>query len=126
VLLFGTVHSAKKTLANRFYFLLNLQRNDLKKTVLFTIVAILYILTPVCVLGALGTMVSKKYEVDESYWKINSNNLLSAEQKAEQVKRLDRKGREMQFKAWALGFLAFVTFVTATGLLIKRNRIVAP
>ena len=95
----------------------------MKKQTLFAIIIILYLLTPVCLLSALGTMVSKKFEVDESYWRIDGNNRLSAREKEEKINSLDRKGRQMEYKAYILAFLAFVTFVTATGLLIKRNKL---
>jgi hypothetical protein len=75
-------------------------------------------------MNALGTMVSKKYEVDESYWKIDGSNNLTSKQKAEQINSLDRKGRQLEYKAYAFAFFSFITFVSATGLLIKRNRIV--
>jgi len=76
-------------------------------------------------MNALGTMVSKKYEIDESYWRIDGNSRLTAEQKAEKISSLDRKGRLIEYKAYTFAFFSFVTFVTATGLLIKRNKIVA-
>lgn len=95
----------------------------LKRAVLFTIIVILYLLTPVCITSALGTMVSKKYEVDESYWRIDGNNNLTAEQKVEQVNSLDRKGKLLEYKAYAFAFFSFIAFISATGLLIKKNKI---
>lgn len=72
---------------------------------------------------ALGTMVSKKYEVDESYWHIDGNKKLSEEQKRQEVENLDEKGKQLDYKTYALTFLALTTFITATGLIIKRKKI---
>ena len=96
----------------------------MKREVLYTIVVILYLLTAICIMNALGTMVSKKYEVDESYWRINGSNNLTSEQKEDQVSNLDRKGRQLEYKAYTFAFFSFIAFVSATGLLIKRNKIV--
>ena len=80
-------------------------------------------LTPVCVMGTLGTMVSLKYEVDESYWSIDGNDNLTADQKKEAINKLDNKGRQLKIQGYAFAFFAFATFVTATGLIIKRKKI---
>lgn len=71
----------------------------------------------------LGTLVSLKYEVDESYWLIDRNDTLTAEQKQEATNRLDKKGKQLNIQAYALEIFAFATFVTATGLIIKRYKI---
>ncbi len=74
-------------------------------------------------MGTLGTMVSSKYEVDESYWLIDGNDNLTADQKQKKIKELDNKGRQLKIQAYTFAFFAFVTFVTATGLIIKRKKI---
>ena len=74
-------------------------------------------------MSALGTMVSKKYEVDESYWIIDGNKNLTEEQKVEKVNSLDKKGLQMEYKAYTFAFFSFIAFASATGLLVKRNTI---
>lgn len=69
-------------------------------------------------------MVSKKYEVDESYWKIDGNSNLTTEQKKAYSDALDRQGKEMDKKAAAFIFGAFATSIAATTLLIKRHKII--
>ncbi len=71
----------------------------------------------------LGTMVSSKYEVDEGYWLIDGNNNLSADQKQEKINELDQKGRRLKIQAYTYAFFAFATFASATGLIIKRKKI---
>lgn len=73
-------------------------------------------------MSALGTMVSKKYEVDETYWEIEANKKLTAVQKTEQINILNRKGKRLEYNASAFAFFSFLTFVTATGLLIYRTK----
>lgn len=73
---------------------------------------------------ALGTMVCKKYEVDESYWHIDGNEKLNEQQKRQEVEKLDLKGRQLDYKTYALIFVSLTTFITATGLIIKRKKII--
>jgi hypothetical protein len=75
-------------------------------------------------MAAFGSMVSKKYEVDESYWIVGTNSNLSAEQKSHRTAKLDKEGKRLENKAFAFALFALVTFVTATGLLIKRHKII--
>jgi hypothetical protein len=74
-------------------------------------------------MGALGTMVSLKYEVDESYWLIDGKDNLTADQKQKKINELDNKGRRLQIQSYTFAFFAFATFATATGLIIKRKKI---
>ena len=74
-------------------------------------------------MATLGTMVSLKYEVDESYWTVEGNNNLTVEQKQNEITELDNKGRQLKIRAYTFAFFAFATFVTATGLIIKRKKI---
>lgn len=72
---------------------------------------------------ALGTMVSEKYEVDESYWHIDGNKKLNEEQKRQEIEKLDLKGRQLDYKTYALIFVSLTTLITATGLIIKQKKI---
>lgn len=73
---------------------------------------------------ALGTMVSKKYKVDEKYWHIDRNKTLTEKQKKQEFEKLDLKGRQLDYKNYALIFVSFTTFIIATGLIIKRKKII--
>ena len=95
----------------------------MKKTFLYITIVVLYLLTPVCLMGTLGTMVSLKYEVDESYWLIDGNDNLTADQKQKKINELDNKGRQLKIQAYTFVFFAFASFVTATGLIIYRKHI---
>lgn len=68
-------------------------------------------------------MVSLKYEVDESYLRVDDNDKLTTIQKQEEINKLDIKGSQLKVHAYSLSLFAFVTFVAATGLIIKRNKI---
>lgn len=76
-------------------------------------------------MGTLGTMVSSKYEVDENYWLIDGNDNLTADQKQKKIKELDNKGKQLKIQTYTFAFFAFVTFVTASGLIIKRKKILS-
>jgi hypothetical protein len=99
-------------------------KTDLRKSIFYTLIIIFYLLTPVCIMAALGTMVSKKYEIDESYWRVEANPHLTSEQRRQQTNTLYKEGKRMEYKAYAFAFIAFATFVTATGLLIKRHKLI--
>ena len=91
---------------------------------LFAAIVVLYAATPVCMMRALGAMVSKKYEVDESYWKLAGNHRLTAARKADETKELDQKGRKLAYEAGVFALLSLVAFAGATGLLLERDRII--
>jgi hypothetical protein len=93
----------------------------LKKPIFFTLIVILYLLTVACIIVAAGTMVSKKYEIDESYWKIDANRNLTSEQRRKLTDNLDIQGRQMEYKAYAFAFIALATSITATAMLVRRR-----
>lgn len=68
-------------------------------------------------------MLSSKYEVDESYWLIDGNDDLTADQKIKQINELDKKGKQLKIQANVFAFFALATFIAATGLIIMRKRI---
>jgi hypothetical protein len=95
----------------------------LKKLSFYILVSVLYILTPICILGALGTAVSLKYEVDEGYFAVNTNKTLTESEKIKGYKELDEKGKQLQTRYHLFLAGAFVAFSVATGLLVKRGTI---
>ena len=80
-------------------------------------------MTPFCILGALGTAVSLKYEVDEGYFAVKTNKSLNESEKIIGYKELDDKGRQLQTRYYMFLAGAFVSFSAATLLLIKRETI---
>lgn len=87
----------------------------MKKPVFYMTIAMLYLLTPFCILMALGAMLSKKYEVDQQYWKAKDEK---------EIATLDAKGRNIDTKMYTYGLTACVCFVTASLLVVKRNRVI--
>jgi beta-lactamase regulating signal transducer with metallopeptidase domain len=110
-----TVYSLSNTTTNKMFF---------TKPTLYILVAVLYLLTPICILASLGTMVSKKYEVDESYWAIDGNSKLTTQQKKVQSDTLGNQGKQMEQKAAVLMIGALATSIGATTLIIKRRTII--
>lgn len=93
----------------------------MKKTYLYALIAILYLLTPVCAIATLGAMVSMKYEVDEGYFFIDRNKTLTQKERANAIQLLEDKRDQLTIQASLLAFGACATFVTATVLIIKRR-----
>ena len=65
----------------------------MKKGLLYTSVFLLYVLTALFGFAALNTIVSLKYEVDESYIVVEMNNHISAEAKQKRVEELGKEGK---------------------------------
>ena len=98
-------------------------RSLLKKVLLYFSIAFLYLLTPFLIMAALGTMVSLKYEVDHGYFVVETNKKLTDKQKQIEFTELEKKGKELQTQYYFLIASGILTFVTASGLIIKRNKI---
>jgi len=82
----------------------------------------LYLLSPTCIIAALGTVLSMKYEVDEKYWRIDSDDVLSAEQKEIKLIALDDRALELKIQGYAFIFFSSVTFIIATCLVLKPQK----
>jgi hypothetical protein len=93
----------------------------LKKVILYLVIATLYLLTPVCVLGLLGTAVSKKYEVDEGYWHIDADKKLTEEQRKFQREQLDNKGNKLDNRITLFIIAGLTSFALATTLLLRKK-----
>lgn len=102
---------------------INDRKNFFKKVFFFCGIAVLYILTPLFIIAALGTMVSLKYEVDHGYFAVETNKKLTDEQKIIEFDNLDQKGRDLKTQYCILVAGSILTFATATGLIIKRKKI---
>lgn len=102
---------------------INDRKNFFKKVFFFCGIAVLYILTPLFIIAALGTMVSLKYEVDHGYFAVETNKKLTDEQKIIEFDNLDQKGRDLKTQYYILVAGSILTFATATGLIIKRKKI---
>ena len=100
------------------------KKTDLRNPIFYALIIILYLVTPVCLMAALATMVSKKYEVDESYWRVVANDSLTSEQIRQQIDTLDQEGKRMEYNAYAFTFISLATSLTATGLVVKRRRFI--
>ena len=98
-------------------------KNLFKKIAFYFGIVFLYLLTPLLIMAALGTMVSLKYEVDHGYFAVETNKKLTNEQKKVEFNELDKKGNELQTQYYFLVAGSILTFVTATGLIINRNKI---
>ncbi len=95
----------------------------LKKMVLYIGVTILYLLTPLCIMGVLGTSVSLKYEVEHARIFVDINEKTTVAQKKEVQRDIEQHEKELKrtLYFWAIGFFTFP--ISATILLIFRKRL---
>lgn len=96
----------------------------MKKTNFYIMVVILYLITIISILGALGCMLNSKFEVDERYYLIDGNTKISQAKKQTEIQKLDEKGRRLEAQTYLLAFLAFTTFTAASALTLKRRYII--
>ena len=96
----------------------------MKRTFLYSLIVALYLLTPVCVMGILGTAVSKKYEVDETYWHIDGDKKLTDQQKTIKTEQLDKEGNKLDNRMMLFIIGGLTSFVAATALLVKRKTLI--
>jgi hypothetical protein len=95
----------------------------MKKRLLYFLVIILYILTPICFLASAGTMVSLKYEVDEAHTFVDMKRELTDTEKMQRHTKIDEREKSLNLLLifWASGLVLFP--LTATGLLIFKKRL---
>ena len=94
------------------------------KRLFYTLVSVLFLLTPFLIMSAVGTAVSLKYEVEESYFLLDSNAQLTQDQKAAEYKRLEVKKRLLRFSGFSFSIGALLTFSVATGLSLKSRSLI--
>ncbi len=95
----------------------------LKKILLWVTVTVFYLLTPLCIMGVLGTGVSLKYEVDQARIFVEINDKTTIAEKEQAQKEIDKQERELKrtLYFWNIGLFAFP--ISATTLLIFRKRL---
>lgn len=97
--------------------------NLYKKSLLYILILILYVLTLGLALKIIDKKVSLKYEVDEVFIIAASKKYIADNQEKLKISMLDKKGREIRFQINCLIIASIITFSFATGLVIKRNKI---
>ena len=70
-------------------------------------------------------MVTDKYQIEHAriFVDINSDKMTDKE-RTEELKRIDQQEKELRLTQYTLIGLAGISFFTATGLLINRNKII--
>ena len=97
----------------------------LKSGCLAAIIALLYLTIPFIGYGLLSTMVADKYQIEHARIFVDiGENEMTAEERAEQLDKIDQQEKELRLAQFMLIGLAALFFTTATGLLINRKKIV--
>jgi hypothetical protein len=65
-----------------------------------------------------------KYQVEHSYIFVESDRFLSDKEKELELEKLDKKDKEYKTIAAAFWGASIISFITATGLLINRKKII--
>ena len=70
-------------------------------------------------------MVTDKYQIEHAriFMDIDSDKMTD-EERTEELKRIDEQEKELRLTQYTLIGLAAISFLTATGLLINRNKII--
>lgn len=82
---------------------------------------LLYVCSIICLFVVLGTMVSKKFELDEKYWRIDGKKL-SKKQQSIAWKMLDEKGKRFDTIILGAALTGILTFAGATMMMVKHHR----
>jgi hypothetical protein len=95
----------------------------MKKIILYSLIVLLYLLGPVCMVAGLGTMTTIKYEVDHGYYLVETKKHLSPEQKQAEILELDKRSERLWIKVIGLFAIGVGTMGTATVLWLNRTYI---
>lgn len=90
-------------------------------------IILLYVAIPFIGYGLLGTLVTNKYQIDHARVLVDiDTDKMTDEKRMEELKKIDQKERELRRTQYSLIGLAVLSFFTATGLLVNRNKIMKP
>ena len=97
----------------------------LKSWQLATIIVLLYLAMPIIGYGLLGTMVTDKYQIEHAriFVDIDADEMIE-EERDEELKNIDQQERELRLTQYTLIGLAAISFLTATGLLVNKKKII--
>ena len=96
----------------------------IKIIILYSFSSILFLLTPICLMGILGTSVSLKYEVDEAIIFVNIDKKRSENEKIIALNEINQHEKELnrELYLWIFGSLGFP--LLGTILLLYRRRLI--
>jgi hypothetical protein len=110
---------------NRLWSDYELPLMQLKSWQLGLIIILFYLSIPFIGYGLLGTMVTNKYQIQEARIFVDIySDKLTAEERSKKLKAIDEREKELKRTQFTLIGLAGIFFITATGLLINRHRII--
>lgn len=94
----------------------------MKRRTAYFFVVLLYGLTALCALGAVNTLVSRKYEADEARIFIGMNKSRAEKQKGKRAEALNEYDKQLAttYYLWVGG--AVTAALGATSILIRRFR----
>ena len=96
----------------------------MRKVIFYSFVILLFVLTPICIMGILGTGVSLKYEVEQSHFFIDGNNSLTSTEKGKRHLATEKHGRQLLILNYLYKFGAVVLPIGAIVLLVFDERII--
>jgi len=80
---------------------------------------------PVIGYGLLGTMVTDKYQIEHARIFVDMDaDEMTDEERTKELEKIDQQEGQLRLTQYTLIGLALICFLTATGLLINRNKII--
>jgi hypothetical protein len=96
----------------------------MRKLLLYLLILCLYLATPYCLLITVNVMDIHKHQVEHAYIFLDMEDSISDVQRQNKIYALDKKDREYKIIAASAFAGSIISFVLATGLLIKRKKII--
>ena len=96
----------------------------LKPGLLATMIVLLYLTIPLIGYALLGTMMTDKYQIEQERLFVEIKEEMTAKEKQEELQKIYHEEKELRLTQFTLIGLGVMFFSTATGLLLKRNKII--
>jgi hypothetical protein len=96
----------------------------MRKLLLYLLILCLYLATPYFLIATINSSALYKDQVEMAYFAVDIDMFLTEEVKRNQLKKIDKEDRRYKIAIASYFAGSIISFVLATGLLIKRKKII--
>ncbi len=96
-------------------------KDRIKTITFYLIISMLYLLTPVCLFGAINSASLYTDQIDMGHFAVNINDKLNETQKKKEHEELDKYGFKLKIDQYLFGTATFIFPLLATGLISYRK-----